>query len=200
MSQQKFWNSKFSREGFLYGMKPNSFIESKKEYFDLDKEFLCLGEGEGRNAIFFSNEGFNVTAIDASDVGLRKLQERAENENLNIDTICMDLNEWKASKKYGSIIASYLHMHKNEREELFKKVEDSLEKNAYFIGEFFSVDQLNFNSGGPKDRELLYEVEDFLKLFPSCQKHMVEQIEVELDEGKGHQGLASVIRVILQKK
>ena len=37
----------------------------------------------------------------------------------------MDLNFWKADEKYDVIIASYLHLLKNEREELFKKIEES---------------------------------------------------------------------------
>ena len=84
MSQQEFWNSKFSRDGFLYGIKPNTFIASKTKLFPKNAKILCIGEGEGRNAIFFAKKGFEVTAIDASDLGLKKLEERAKEENLNI--------------------------------------------------------------------------------------------------------------------
>ena len=52
MSQQKFWNSKFERDGFLYGTKPNTFIASKTKLLKRNSKVLCLGEGEGRNAIF----------------------------------------------------------------------------------------------------------------------------------------------------
>ena len=198
MSQQEFWNSKFSRDGFLYGIKPNTFIASKTKLFPKNAKILCIGEGEGRNAIFFAKKGFEVTAIDASDLGLKKLEERAKEENLNIETICMDLNHWNNDKKYDVIVASYLHMYENERIELFEKIENSLTQDAYFIGEFFSTKQLNFNSGGPKDETLLYTVDDFKKNFLSSNKDISEQ-EVILDEGKGHQGDACVIRVVIQK-
>jgi cyclopropane fatty-acyl-phospholipid synthase-like methyltransferase len=198
MGQQEFWNSKFSRDGFLYGIKPNTFIASKTKLLPRSSQVLCLGEGEGRNAVFFAKKGFEVTAIDASDIGLSKLQERAEEEDVKIKTICMDLNEWDGDKKYDVIIASYLHMYKDERVELFEKIEESLNQDGYFIGEFFSTKQLNFNSGGPKDEDLLYTVDDFKKSFLSCDKEISEQ-EVILDEGKGHQGDACVIRVIIQK-
>ena len=91
MSQQEFWNNKFSRDGFLYGLKPNTFISSKIKLFDKNSKVLCIGEGEGRNAIFFAKRGFNVTAVDASDIGLFKLQQRAKEEDLNIHTLCMDI-------------------------------------------------------------------------------------------------------------
>lgn len=159
---------------------------------------LCLGEGEGRNAIFFAKNGFDVTAIDASDLGLKKLENRAIEEKLSIKTVCMDLNLWKANEKYDVIVASYLHMYKNEREELFKKIEESLNIGGYFIGEFFFTKQLSYSSGGPKDLDLLYTTEDFINYFQNCEKKVSEEI-VNLDEGIGHQGEACVIRVVIKR-
>lgn len=198
MSQQIFWNGKFSKVDYFYGTKANEFLASKIELIKNKKKLLCLGEGEGRNAIFFAKNGFEVSAIDASDVGLAKLELRSKEENLNVKTFCMDLNHWETSEKYDVIVASYLHMFKDEREELFKKIEDSLNPNAYFIAEFFSTKQLEFTSGGPKDLELLYTIEDFKNHFLSCKKELKEEI-VTLDEGIGHQGEACVIRVVIQK-
>ncbi len=198
MSQQEFWNQKFSRDGFLYGLKPNSFIASKIKSFPANSKVLCLGEGEGRNAIFLAKKGFEVTAIDASDIGLSKLEQRAKEEGLNIKTICIDLNEWQAEEKYDVIVASYLHMYEKDRDRLFDNIDDSLKENAVFVGEFFSQNQLNYNSGGPKDKELLYKVEDFKAHYTFSEAEVKEQITI-LDEGKGHQGEASVIRVVLQK-
>jgi len=199
MSQQHFWNEKFSREGYLYGKRPNAFIESCSNYFDRKKSFLCLGEGEGRNAIYFAKKGFDITALDASDIGLKKLEEFAKYESVHVKTKCIDLNKWDPNKKYGSIVASYLHMHKDDRKPLFEKIENSLERDGVFIGEFFSIKQLNYSSGGPKDIDLLYTVDDFLDNFNRCEKIKVEEILTNLDEGKGHQGEASVIQVVIKK-
>ncbi len=198
MSQQEFWNGKFSKADFFYGTNPNEFLASNLELIKSQKKMLCLGEGEGRNAIFFAKKGFTVTAIDASDLGLKKLENRAIEENLNIKTVCMDLNLWKAVEKYDVIVASYLHMYKIEREELFKKIEESLNIGGYFIGEFFSTKQLSYSSGGPKDLDLLYTTEDFINFFENCEKKVSEEI-VNLDEGIGHQGEACVIRVVIKR-
>jgi SAM-dependent methyltransferase len=198
MSQQEFWNGKFSKADYFYGTKANEFLVLNISLLKNHKKLLCLGEGEGRNAIFFAKNGFEVSAIDASNLGLEKLQNRAIEEKLDIKTVCMDLNDWTVLEKYDVIVASYLHMFKNEREELFKKIEDSLNSNGYFIGEFFSTKQLEFNSGGPKDLDLLYAIEDFQNYFNLCKKNIIEEIVV-LDEGIGHQGEACVIRVVIQK-
>ena len=198
MSQKEFWNNKFSKADYFYGINPNEFLASNIGLLNNHKKLLCLGEGEGRNAIFFAKNGFEVSAIDASDLGLGKLQNRAKEENLDIKTICIDLNFWKAEEKYDVIMSSYLHLLKNEREELFKKIEETLNINGYFIAEFFSTKQLSYNSGGPKDLDLLYSVENFSNHFNLCKKNITEEIVV-LDEGIGHQGEACVIRVVIQK-
>lgn len=198
MSQQDFWNGKFSKADYFYGTKANDFLASNISLLKNHKKLLCLGEGEGRNAIFFAKNGFEVSAIDASNLGLEKLQNRAIEEKLDIKTVCMDLNDWTVLEKYDVIVASYLHMFKNEREELFKKIENSLSSNGYFIGEFFSTKQISFNSGGPKDLDLLYTIEDFENYFNLCKKNITEEIVI-LDEGIGHQGEACVIRVVIQK-
>ena len=198
MSQQEFWNNKFSQADYFYGLNPNRFLASQINLLKNHKKLLCLGEGEGRNAIFFAKNGFEVSAIDASNLGLQKLQNRAIEENLNIKTICMDLNDWEVKTKYDVIVASYLHMYKNEREKLFQKIEDSLNSNGYFIAEFFSTKQFSYKSGGPKDLDLLYTVEDFSNHFNLCKKNITEEI-VTLDEGIGHQGEACVIRVVVCK-
>ena len=199
MSQKEFWNGKFSKAEYFYGTKPNEFLASKLELIKDKKTLLCLGEGEGRNAIFFAQNGLEVSAIDASDVGLEKLDLKSKEEKLNIKTFCMDLNHWDDSVKYDVIVAWYLHMFKNERESLFEKIENSLESNGYFIGEFFSTKQLTYNSGGPKDLDLLYTIEDFKNHFNSCEKNIIQEI-VTLDEGIGHQGEACVIRVVIKKR
>lgn len=199
MNQQEFWNEKFSRSTYLYGMNPNEFLASKIGILKPKAKLLCLGEGEGRNAIFFAKNGFVVTAIDASNIGLNKLHFRSIEENLKIETVCMDLNFWQVSEKFDVIVTSYLHMYKEDREKLFNKIEESLNDDGYFIGEFFSVKQINYNSGGPKDIDLLYQVEDFENNFNNCTKELIEEI-VQLNEGSGHQGLACVIRVLIRKK
>lgn len=199
MSQKEFWNNKFSNEEYFYGLKANEFLASKIDLFSEHKKLLCLGEGEGRNAIFFAKNGFEVTAIDASDLGLAKLENRAKQDKLSIKTVCMDLNDWQEESKYDVIVASYLHMYKKERDNLFDKIEKSLNVGGYFVAEFFSTKQLNFNSGGPKDLDLLYTVDDFEKNFNTCKKEVKEELVI-LDEGIGHQGEASVIRVIIKKE
>jgi len=198
---QEMWNNKFSRDGFLYGTKPNSFIQQNSQILKKNSKILCLGEGEGRNALFLAKQGFEVEALDASDVGLKKLQKRALEENVAITIRHTLIENWQPIKKYDAIVSTFMHLPRVMQEEMFIKSFDALSQNGYFIAEFFSIDQLNFISGGPKDGDLLYQLDDLYKLFSSLSYsiHKLSQEVIQLEEGHGHKGEASVIRIILQK-
>lgn len=199
MTQQELWNKKFSKDEYLYGKEVNKFLSSCYNNFSKSQRILCVGEGEGRNAVFLAKKAYEVEAIDASDVGLRKLEKLAQEENTTVHTTCLDLNDWLPTKKYGACVISFLHLSKDEKLSIFPKIEASLNHQAFFIIEVFSKDQVNFSSGGPKDTDLLYSIEDIKQSLQHCVFHKLEQVEVILDEGYGHKGLASVIRVIAQK-
>lgn len=198
---QEMWNSKFDRDGFLYGEDVNSFIKEKSVLIAKDATVLCLGEGEGRNAIYLAKKGLHVEALDASDVGLKKLQSRALKEDVAVTIRHTLLENWEPAKKYDAIISTFTHLDRKLQKEIFKKVIDALKIDGYFIAEFFSVDQINFQSGGPKDINLLYQLDDLYKLFITlpCTIYKLSQEIVTLKEGKGHNGEASVIRVVLKR-
>jgi methylase of polypeptide subunit release factors len=52
---------------------------------------LSLGEGGGRNAVWLSGQGRDVTAVDASVVGLQKAQRLAAERGVNTTTVHSDL-------------------------------------------------------------------------------------------------------------
>lgn len=199
MNQKEFWNKKFGREEYLYGKRINTFIESVCEKFSKNKEVLCVGEGEGRNAVHLAKLGFKVSALDSSDFGFIKLNAFAKAQSVEIKNICCDIKEWKDSKKYAAIVASYFHIEDEDKKNVFSVLEDALEKDGYLVLEVFSKNQINYSSGGPKDIDLLYDVKGLKEIFKNSIIHTLEETLTTLDEGNGHQGEASVIRLILQK-
>jgi len=198
---RELWNQKFSRDGLLYGENANDFIKENCMYIKKRGDVLCLGEGEGRNALFLAKKDLLVEALDASDVGLGKLEKRAKNNALEIVTHHYLFDKWKNKKLYDCVVCSYMHLPKKEQDYMFKKIINILKAGGYFIAEFFSTEQLNFQSGGPKDINLLYDLCYVKKILSTldCKIFKLSQEIVDLSEGRGHNGEASVIRIIFQK-
>ncbi len=49
-------------------------------------------------------------------------------------------------------------------------------------------------AGGPPHVEMMYSKEEILSIFESLKIDFLEEVEVELAEGIGHNGKASLIR------
>jgi len=198
----ELWDKKFSREGYFYGFEPNAFIASKTDLFAPQGEVLCLGEGEGRNAVHLASKGFNVTALDASPIGISKALMMATNRSVSFQVELLDLQQWEPTKKYDAVVTSYLHLEDPLRTQAFRKALQTLKTDGYFIGEFFSLNQIPRESGGPKKPELLYTLASLESIFSTqaCEIIHLQEEDVLLDEGNGHQGDALVIRVIVKKK
>lgn len=87
------WDESFAKEGFVYGVDPNQFIEMEANRFKSGSKIACLAEGEGRNAVYLAKQGHDVTAYDISNVGLNKASKLAENNGVSIKTKQMNLIE-----------------------------------------------------------------------------------------------------------
>ncbi|WP_345985522.1 AMP-binding protein [Sulfurimonas sp. HSL-1656] len=196
----KVWNEKFSREGFLYGTQPNVYLKEVMDALPRGARILFLGEGEGRNACYAAENGLEAHAIDASEVGLEKLQEMARSRGVTVEVSHLDLAHWEPEETYDAVLCSYLHLEEPLRTAVFVKALSIVNRGGVFAGEFFATSQIERDSGGPKALELLYELKSFEKLKrPWFDVEMLEACSVELDEGKGHQGLADVIRVSFRR-
>ena len=187
---QALWNAKFGGEALLYGEEPNHFIKEHLELLLPCERIMCLGEGEGRNAIFLADKGLEVEAHDASDVALLKLRKRAKAHYVQVKVRHTLLEH-----------CPYLHVPKKEQPLLFSKALEALKVGGIFIAELFSESQKSFHSGGPKEPDLLYnlnDISDTLKFLPCTILKLAQEIVI-LHEGEKHVGRASVIRVICKK-
>lgn len=197
----QMWDEKFSREGYFYGFEPNIFIESKTNLLTPQGKVLCLGEGEGRNAAYLASKGFEVTALDASAIGMTKAIALASKRGVSFKIELLDLEQWNPQETYDAIVTSYLHLEEPLRTKAFRQAISSLNPQGYFIGEFFSINQIPRESGGPKKPSLLYTLDSLQEIFSTggCEIVYLEECDVLLDEGNGHQGDALVVQIIAKK-
>ena len=69
--QVEFWNERYKEQVFAYGMEANDFLQ--EQTFPLGSKILCLAEGEGRNGVYLAEQGHDVTCVDYSEEGVRKM-------------------------------------------------------------------------------------------------------------------------------
>jgi hypothetical protein len=89
------WDQRYATDDYAYGTEPNEFLAQVVGGLDADGRALCLAEGEGRNAVFLAQRGFDVHAVDASAVGIAKAQRLATERSVSIVTEVADLDGYR---------------------------------------------------------------------------------------------------------
>ena len=196
----EFWNDRYKSDEFAYGLEPNDFIKSNSSLIKPHSKILCLAEGEGRNAVYLSTLGHDVTAIDYSINGLQKTKQLANTFGVHVNTICADLSDYVFEQhKWDVIICVFGHFPSQIRQSIHAQIYSSLKKGGKFMMEAYSQEQLKYKTGGPLDVKLLYSIDDLKKDFYNFPSIQIKQVERVINEGKFHNGLASVIQVVGQK-
>jgi len=141
-----------------------------------------------------------VTSIDFAPQALEKTKLLAKENNVTVTTICADLLEFDFSEnEYNGIISIYSHFNIENTIELHKKYYDALKSEGVFFIEAFAKEQLPLKSGGPKDINLLYNIDGIEKSFPNGKFVMLKKDIIYLHEGELHDGKAIVVRAIVRK-
>ncbi len=195
---QDFWNSRYTQHTNVYGLAPNSFF---KLFIDLHipGTLLLPAEGEGRNAIYAASKGWQVDAFDFSEVARSKALQLAKTKNLNIAYTVKSIEDFKADKQYDAIGLIYVHLPHTLRSAFHAQVYQSIKPGGFLVLEAFAKEQLQFNSGGPKDETMLYDAPSLCNDFQFLHMLSCEQKEIVLNEGSFHQGKAALLRMVGQR-
>ena len=110
--EQASWDERYGGEGRTWSGRPNAVLVA--EASDLAPgHAVDLGCGEGGDAIWLAERGWQVTAIDFSEAGLRKAAAHAEERGVadRIDFRQADLRTWTPDGEQWDLVTScFLHL------------------------------------------------------------------------------------------
>lgn len=202
-SPQEFWNTRYAKPRFVYGTKPNKWFAACLAKLVNKGKILLPAEGEGRNAVYATKEGWQVDALDFSESAREKALQLAEREKVEINSYELgDLSDFPFKINYYDVIGLiYVHIPSEWRENFHQKMEASIKIGGHIIIEAFDKNQLGKNGGGPKNLDQLYDLEVVKNDFQTIDWLHAEFLSNhKLKEGDGHNGDASVIRLFGVKK
>lgn len=194
------WDERYSSQEYAYGTAPNEFLVEKVSCIPKGK-VLSLAEGEGRNAVFLAKQGYTVTAVDASLVGLNKARKLAEENDVVVEFIHADLADYDLGENnWDGIISIFFPLPSSLRKELYKKVIAALKQNGVFLLEAYTPDQLKHGTGGGNSVDVMQSEKSLrLELAGLKFKHLTE-LERDVIEGVYHTGIGSVVQAIAMKE
>ncbi len=143
----EYWNDYYKAKPDIN--YPSLFAQHISTFLKKSKNILELGCGNGRDSVYFSRLGLNVTAIDASDGVIEQLKQ--ENTEENICFICDDFVSSSAiySGQYDYVYSRFtLHaINKEQETEVLYNVHKVLKEGGNFFIEVRSVNDELYGCG-----------------------------------------------------
>lgn len=194
-----FWDSRYGEPGFAYGEQPNDFLREQATAL-APGEALCLAEGEGRNAVHLALLGHRVLAQDLSAVGLAKAEALARSRGVMIETSCGDLAAFQpASQSVDLVVAIWMHLPPPLRAEVLARAVAALRPGGLLILEAYTPRQLELGTGGPLQRELLWEPEALRNELAGLELPVLQERRRWIEEGPYHHGDSAVLQILGRK-
>lgn len=186
--QLPHWESTFAANQEMFGTEPS---EAARQAADLFKRngmtrILELGAGQGRDTIFFAQQGFHVHALEYTALGVETITKKAETLGLShlITVIQHDArNPFPFEDK--NIDACYSHMlfcmafTTKELENLSAEIRRVLKDGGLNVYTVRNTDDKHYGTGIHRGEDM-YEVNGFIVHFFSKEKveHLAKGYEI----------------------
>ncbi len=155
------WDQVYNQPTYIYGKSAASFLVENYQYIPYQSSVLDLGMGEGRNAIFLAQKGYQVTGIDLSSVAVKKAKSLAQERGVKLKTVVASALEYDFAEKSFDAIICFYFVDRN----LIKKMKKWLKPQGIIIFEAYSLEQKKTQKNAlEQDSDYLQEGE-LLQLF-----------------------------------
>jgi len=193
------WDERYRTDTYVYGTEPNDFLRAMYPRIPPGR-VLSLAEGEGRNAVFLAGQGYDVTAVDASAVGLEKARRLASLRGVRVACLRADLADFRIEPlRWRGVISIFCHLDPATRARLHQACVAGLQPGGLFLLEAYSPRQPAFGTGGPSSPELLAELSTLMGELRGLDFEHAEEVVRPVVEGTLHTGPAAVIQILARR-
>ena len=159
------WDERYAATELVWSAGPNQFVE--KELADLSpSRALDLACGEGRNARWLAQQGWQVTATDFSPVAIEKgrrlAEELTDQQADRIDWQVGDVLDTALPADLDLVVIAYLQVPAAERATVMRRAFAALAAGGRVFVIAHDTTNLTEGTGGPPDPAVLYTAEDVL--------------------------------------
>ena len=152
------WDQRYSTAELIWTAEANQFVAAETEHLP-PGQALDLAAGEGRNAIWLAQRGWNATSVDFSQVALDKGRRLAESLDVadRVTWIRADVVAWTpAPDSYDLVVIAYLHLPAEDLRTAVSHAVSGLAAGGTIVVVGHDLTNLDGGTGGPQDPAVLY--------------------------------------------
>jgi SAM-dependent methyltransferase len=193
---QRQWDEAYASRELVWTAEANRFVVEELSGLAAGRA-LDLGTGEGRNAIWLAERGWQVTAVDFSAVGLAKAAELAASRGVTgIRWVEADLREYQPGPAaYDLVLLAYVHLPPDESGTLLQRAASALAPGGTLLVVGHDADNIAHGHGGPQDPRILHRVQDIVAALPGLAIQRAEQARRTVLTGDGERtAIDAVVR------
>jgi SAM-dependent methyltransferase len=171
------WDRRYAGAELLWTARPNRFLVAEVEGL-APARVIDLACGEGRNAVWLAERGWEATGVDFSRVALEKAQRLAEARGVGATWIEADLVGYTPARgAFDLVILFYLQVQERERRTILRAGSGALAPGGTLLVVAHDSSNLEHGYGGPQDASVLYTARDVAGDLDGCGLE-IERCEV----------------------
>jgi SAM-dependent methyltransferase len=153
------WDRRYESTELVWTASPNRFVVDELTGLRPGVA-LDLGTGEGRNAVWLATQGWTVTAVDFSAVGLAKAHRLAQSRGVRVKWVAADLRDYVPDPRaFDLVLIAYLHLPRADWTAILRRAMDAVAPAGTLLVIGHDLANLTEGVGGPQDPSRLYTVE-----------------------------------------
>lgn len=101
-------DERYDRPGYYWGKIPSQICYRVLQLAPPARpmRLLDIGCGEGRNAVFFARNGYQVTAFDTSPKGVDKTKQLAADAGVEVSAFVANINEFRLDEEFDVLFST----------------------------------------------------------------------------------------------
>lgn len=170
------WDSRYQAAELVWGGEPNRFVAAEFTATTPGRA-LDLATGEGRNAIWLAQAGWQVTAVDFSAVAIDRGRRLAERQGVTVEWVVADVRDYQpAPGAFDAVIVAYLHLPANDLNPILTRAAHAVAAGGRILVVGHDVTNIADGIGGPQDPAILYTPDAIVAALPGLRILSAERV------------------------
>ncbi|TVR33040.1 MAG: class I SAM-dependent methyltransferase [Nitriliruptor sp.] len=155
------WDERYAADDLVWSAGPNRFVVEQVDGLAPGRA-LDLAGGEGRNAIWLAQQGWDVELVEFSQVALDKAARRAEHAGVDVTLTSADLTASPTLRPADLVLLAYLQLPRESSTRTTRLAASAVAPGGTLLIVAHARRNLDDGVGGPPDPAVLRTVEETL--------------------------------------